>query len=83
LRIEYAGKEDLMGIIGSWDGFKKLLPMGHDARSGKHALSIILPEGKVSFRFVFPTGKDGVSNLTPYAIETLENGLASHVMDVK
>ena len=72
--------------MGSWDGFTKLIPLGHDEPAGVHSLRLILRKGIYRFRFVVVTDTDTtecVSHANVWPVEEDETGLASHVMGVE
>ena len=79
-RIEWSGTEaTFVSVLGSWDGFTKLIPLGHDMEAGIHSIGVVLRKGRHLFRFVV-NGAECVSHHNVWPVEHDENGIASHVL---
>jgi hypothetical protein len=84
--IEFSGSASLVCILGSWDGFAKVIPLGFDFSTGIHSLRLILAKGSHYFRFVVVNGAEiaeCTSNHCVWPVEDDESGIASHVIEVK
>ncbi len=72
-------KPPLVCVVGSWDDFLSLVPLGFS--SAGHSLSLSLPRGKKFFFRFFVCGSEGVCGACSWPVGEDERGVKSHVID--